>query len=178
MTSYSSTSEILEVIQVLRPSFTTSNINAGLQGIATTTVDNELMIKGVTPSGLTDYKNLLKRAEICFYMDLAGMTRQIENSTSMVQEERYGKVTKRYTNTAPMFFFAQGGNDNFIELLQNETWRMKAYRYIRGYVKWFSRQHDTSDSEYICVGTDNYSRGHDWDELPEDVEGDYVENSY
>lgn len=67
-------------------------------------------------------------------MELSGMVRETENAFGIVKSEKIGEVEKQYENGMPMFFFAAGASDPFLQLLPHETWRMRGYKYVTQYI--------------------------------------------
>jgi len=126
--------------------YTADRVSDLLQSMATSELDIALTMNKIeTSPPPTDYANLLRNAEVCFYIEMSSMTRETEQAFGVIKEETIGEYTKKYENGMPMFFFAQGGSNAFLELLPHETWRMRAYKYSRKYL----RIHYTKTTGYI-----------------------------
>jgi hypothetical protein len=131
-------------------------------------VNNELLMGGIAENS-TDIANLLKLAQICYYMDIAKNGRQIEYVTGDVRGEMMGKYKKEYSNSMPMFFFAQGSSRPFFQLLPTETFRMRAYKYIEGYQRaWFFNKYERRFVSPV-VQQDTTSRGYGWEDAVSDT---------
>lgn len=125
---YAEIDEIFGIVKFLRPDFTIDEIDEHLQAMAVTDILAELEeYKIYDPD---DINGLLRSAEICFYIELAGMVRETESAFGIVGQETMGSYTKKYSVGMPMFFFAQGSNKPFLQLLPNETWRMRGFKYV------------------------------------------------
>jgi hypothetical protein len=135
--------EIFDIISMLRPyDYTLDDIRDGIQTLAVVDIMSELHKFNITSP--TDIDDLLKAAEICYYMELSGMVREIENVFGIVGEESMGGYKKKYNNGMPMFFFAQGSSDPFKALLPNETWRMRGFKYVNSYILAYWNSTDTN----------------------------------
>lgn len=130
--------KILGVMRFFRRNFTIDDISDSLQDLAYKKILGILVRQGyftITPND--DELGLLEAAELAFYMEFAGMTREIENAMGVLGEESLDGYTKKYENGMPMFFFASGGTEAFLQLLPHETWRMCAFRYVNDFVTWY-----------------------------------------
>jgi len=135
---FATKSEILGIIKFFRRSFTVNDISDNLQNLASTKIKGILFREGYfTITKEDDIEGMLKAAEIAFYMEFAGMTREIENAFGVIGEETLSGYTKKYENGMPMFFFASGGTEAFLQLLPHETWRMCAFRYVNDFITWY-----------------------------------------
>ncbi len=143
ITMYATATEILGVIKFLRPEYTEADISDDLHTLAESDVNGRLARENILSFPATDIAGLLKSAEICFYMELAGMVRETENAFGVVGMEKIGNYTKKYENGMPMFFFASGTSKPFLELLPHETWRMRGFKYLHNYVDaYYMSTHD------------------------------------
>ena len=136
--AFAEKNEILGVIKFLRPDYTEEMISDDLIALSTSYINAELIMKNVSadPNDMTtEGRMLLRSAEICFYLEITGMVRETEMAYGIISEETIGNYTKKYENGMPMFFFAQGGTEPFLELLPHETWRMRGYKYVRQFIK-------------------------------------------
>lgn len=130
--------DILGIIRFFRRSYTVDDISDDLQNMAAMKIQGILIREGyfnITASD--DTIGLLAAAEIAFYMEFAGMTREIENAFGVVGEESLEGYTKKFENGMPMFFFASGGTEAFLQLLPHETWRMVGFRYTNDFITWY-----------------------------------------
>jgi hypothetical protein len=162
---YATKPDITKIIAFFRPDYTEQNISDVQQTIATTDVNSCLLNKGVTLP-VTDISGFLSASEICFFMELAGMTREIEAAFGTIAQETMGKYSKRYDSGIPMFFFGQGGSsDSIYPLIGHETWRMRGFRLAGSFSKlWFiiSGQSSTSHNQYGAIAFDRTARGYGW----------------
>ena len=135
---YATNQEIFGIVQFLRPDYTLSDINDNIQAMAYSDIEGELEESNITDA--IDIKGLLRSAEICFYIEIAGMLRETESAMGVIGMEQMGSYTKKYDTGMPMFFFAQGSNKPFLQLLPNETWRMRGFKYVQRYKSaWWNR---------------------------------------
>jgi hypothetical protein len=158
--AYAAKDHILAIMKFFRPTYDLVNISDDIQSLSTADIHAELL-KGNLALPVHDISNLLRSAEICFYMEHMGMTREIENAFGVLKQETIGRYTKQYENGMPMFFFAQGASAPFLQLLPHETWRMRAYKYTTAFIEaWF--QQNSTKSKYGCIIHDNTMRGKGW----------------
>jgi hypothetical protein len=130
--TYANKEDILAIMKFFRPDFTVANISDDIQSMCFVDIISSLVRKRVTIPA-ADLYDLLKAAEICFYMEHSAMARETENAFGAIKEETIGKYTKKYENGMPMFFFARGSSTPFLELLPHESWRMRGYKYVTAY---------------------------------------------
>ena len=131
---YATDEEILDFMRLLRHDYiVATQINATLHAAANARVLNALRRFYIFDDEPQDRDNLLKFAEIFFYLELAGMSREIDTSMGVVEEVRMGNFIRRYERNTPMFFFAEGASEKFIQLLPHMTWQMQAYNLLQTY---------------------------------------------
>ncbi|MHA1169936.1 MAG: hypothetical protein ACTSRU_19075 [Candidatus Hodarchaeales archaeon] len=147
---YAEKSEILGVIQFLRPDMTSEDdISDDIQALAEADVNGRLAREQILTFPADDIGGLLKASEICFYMEICGMLRETENAFGVIGMEKMGAYTKKYENGMPMFFFASGTSKPFLELLPHESWRMRGFKYMHNYVDAY---YMTENEEIACHG--------------------------
>ena len=160
---YATTTELYLAIEpLLPPNSDETAVNSAWAEMAVGDVDTELLMEGITTPAV-DRNNLLKLAQICYYMDISKSTRQIEFVTGEVQQEMSGKYRKRYTNSMPMFFFSQGSSRPFFQLLPTETFRMRGYKYLQAYVRAYFQEKYKRNYVRTIVMQDTTSRGYGWE---------------
>jgi len=166
---YAKKEEILTILLKLRPDYTVININDQMHALATADVNAVLVERYIFPP-VDDLHSLLKRAEICFYLEQAGMTREIENAFGVLRNEKVGSYSKQYENGMPMFFFAQGSSAPFFALLPHETWRMRGYKYATVYTNAYFEATKATLSKYSYAAHDTTGRGYNWKETISDYD--------
>lgn len=166
---------ILNIIRFFRRKFDIADIDDTLHFLAETDVNSYLFAGGIIPP-TADINHLLEAAELCFYMEHAGMVKQIENAFGVLREETMGNFTKRYENGMPMFFFAQGSSQSFLELLPHETWRMRAYKHLRNFITAYWITNKGNRSQWGSVTQDTTARGYGAKETISDY--DYDRETY
>lgn len=129
---YATNQEIYDMVKYLRPDFTVDDISDSIHSMAHADIIADFQKLNI-PSDAADYSGLLKQAEICFYVEVATMLREVEGGLGVVAEETMGSYTKKYASQMPMFFFAQGSNEPFLNLLPNETFRMRGFKYVQAF---------------------------------------------
>jgi hypothetical protein len=162
---------ILDIMRFFRRKFDLADIDDRLHFLANADVNVYLYNAYITPP-VTDIGHLLEAAELCFYMEQAGMVKQIENAFGVLREETIGNFTKRYENGMPMFFFAQGASLPFLNLLPHETWRMRGYKYVDSYLKAYWNANKGTRSQWGCVAQDTTARGYGAKETISDYDYD------
>ena len=164
MIMFAGKQDILSILIFFRRDFTKDNVSDTILYLAAMDIKASLVGKHIRYADidpLTDPDvDFLKAAEICFYMEHAGMTRQIENTFGIVTEKRVGNYSTRYGSDMPMFFFAQGSAGPFLELLPHETWRMRGYKYVKGYVDSYVLNHPDIVNPYARQVFDMSDRGY------------------
>lgn len=130
--------ELVDVMSLYIPNFSDDDVVETHLLIATMKVNGLLSNYGLDPDDITDGGTILYQflvvAEICFYMEEAQMFGSISSSFSSLTQETIGEYTRKYDNASPMFFFATGGSERFMGLLQHETWRMQGYEFVKRYI--------------------------------------------
>ena len=169
--TYANKEDILGVLKFFHDTYTMEDVSDSLQFLATTDVNTELY-KASLSLPVSDIGDMLKAAEICFFMEHGGMVGEIENAFGVVRERSIGNYRARYENGMPMFFFAQGSSEPFLHLLPHETWRMRGYKYVTAFIKAYSAQNLATVNPYGAMYQDNTARGYGWrDEVTDPVTG-------
>ena len=160
--AYNTKESILAFVTLFRPDFTAEiDIPDALLTSATNRVNVALLMQGIYGT-VTDYAGILAQAELFYYLETAQMVRQFESSFGVVNEVKAGNWVRKYENSTPMFFFAQGGNERFIQLLPHLTWQMQANMAVNAYVTWYTKV-NSSGGEYGAIQQDVTPRGYGWD---------------
>lgn len=168
--TYATNEEIFLAIKPLLPPYSDEfTINDTWADIALADVNTELLMEGIGANA-GDKNNLLKLAQICFYCDIAKNARQIEYVTGDVRGESMGRSYKKeYSNSMPMFFFAQGSSRPFFQLLPTETFRMRGYKYLQAYIRAYFYEKYGRRFVAPVVSQDVTSRGNGWEDEVEDT---------
>jgi hypothetical protein len=159
--AYATDAELLAAVQFIRPDITT--INTSFREAATTEVNGVIIEYSILPDNLTDYYDLLKKAEICFFLELMAMAGEIHTRFGDVTEEANGRERFKYNSGMPMFFFSSGNSQPFFQLLAHESYRMKGYKFARQYCLVHPKKNKARWKIWGVLKTDNTQRGYDWD---------------
>ena len=130
---YATKDQILGIIKFLRPDYTRESIDQSIMDMTGADINKRLRRAGITTPAV-DIDKFLTSASICHYIEIAGMLRETETAFGVIGTETVGNYTKKYENGMPMFFFAQGSSESFLELLPHESWRMRGYKYVTAYM--------------------------------------------
>lgn len=177
---YITKSDIVSWINLQDSNFSASDIPDILIDEAHRKVDAELVRLGVmdVPDS-NDSLDLLKFASFNGALTLLCKSGIIQEINGKVLQERFGEVAYRYQQANPLFFFAQGSNKQFLELLPEESFRMLMYSFIRAYAKYQFYQEYESKVPKPRLAFDRTSRGYGWNIHMEVIEsadksaGDY-----
>lgn len=104
----------------------------------------------------------LKMATQCFCLALLCKAGVITQTSGEVLSNRFGDVMYQFQRTNPLFFFATGASEPFMDLLPYETLRMYAYSFIKAYCKYrfyVKTGYKTARSKLVV---DQSSRGAYW----------------
>lgn len=162
--SYVTAANMLTYLQILRPDIT--SVDTSIHDFATASVNGALIDYFIdSTTTLTDYGNLLKYAEVCFYLDECSRIGLIEQRMGMLKSEQMGRIKREYNAGMPMFFFSQGSSRPFMELLGGETYRMKAFAYVRQYSQIHAKKNHADGywKTWAYSKTDYSERGYNWD---------------
>lgn len=119
-----------------------------------------------------DRVNLLWAASLCYALEILCMQGIIEWSTGDVALRRLGKATHQYQRWQPMFFFAQGVSDPFMDLLPHRTYLMMSREYLKRYAnKNFYDKNGVFYPGIPKVYTDDTSLGYGWN-----IDTDYIKD--
>lgn len=124
----------------------------------------------------TDENFFLKMATQCFCLALLCKAGVITQTSGEIQSNKFGDVIYQFQRTNPLFFFATGASEPFMDLLPYETLRMYAYSFIKAYCKfrfYTKTGHRTAQPRIVV---DHSSRGAYWN-IPYGV-SDYADSEY
>lgn len=168
---YTTKSEILQWVNLQKPGALEASIPDMIVDEAHAKVDAEIVNKKCfdiadgLPSEVDD-NNFLKFAAFAWCLALLCKAGTIGQTSGEILTTRFGEVMYQFQRTNPMFFFATGASEPFMDLLPYETLRMygmsfiKAYCQFRFYKKY---QRRTPQGKFAC---DKSSRGYGWNRSP------------
>ena len=167
-TYFATAQEILDVISIVRPFFTITNVHASWHKLANTNVNRKLRTGGIRPVDATDIDDYLKEAEIAFYMEMAVMNREVETSYGEVMSESMGRYNKEYAKGMAMMFRATASPDSYDRMLPHESWRMLAQNLLEAYCVAYL-QDNTTDHRSTSKPRVAVARGADWATVDDQV---------
>jgi len=92
---------------------------------------------------IDDPKFYIWSAGMCFYLEYLSMRGQIQQSSGDVKTHKVGDVMTDFQRWQPLFFFAKGMAEAFYELMPHDTYRMKAFQFLRSWKHWkFKKSHE------------------------------------
>lgn len=168
---YTTKAEVLQWVNLQKPTALEASIPDIIMDEAHAKVDAELVNKKCfdiadgLPSEVDD-NNFLKFAAFAWSLALLCKAGTIGQTSGEILTNRFGEVMYQFQRTNPMFFFATGASEPFMDLLPYETLRMygmsfiKAYCQFRFYTKY---QRRTPQLKFAC---DQSSRGYGWNRAP------------
>lgn len=132
--------EVIGWLQIQNDKLTEDDIPDDIMNKAHAKVDAEIVNKGCFDStGLpteADTMDFLKYATQMYVLALCAKAGLITQTSGEVLSNRFGDVMYQFQRTNPMFFFATGASEPFMDLLPYETLRMYAYAFIKAYCKY------------------------------------------
>lgn len=171
MSKYVTKAELLEYCKVQRPNLVVDDIPDIIINIGEKKVDIELSRLKLFPLPTkNDSNSFLKYSASCFILMLLAQDGIIRQFTGNINEERFRDVRYSFQRGDPMFFFATGTSKPFMELLPNETLRMLAYSFIRGYADWRFYKDTGHKYPQIKIGIDHTSRGAYWNRSNDEID--------
>jgi len=165
ITKYIDKSSILAWCQLQREKL--ADFPSGILDKAHVKVDATIVNKGCydADDGIPttdDDLNFLSMATQCFCLALLCKAGVITQTSGEVLSNRFGDVMYQFQRTNPLFFFATGASEPFMDLLPYETLRMYAYSFISAYCKYrFFRKYGRKIPQAKLV-IDQSSRGAYW----------------
>lgn len=128
----------------------------------------------------SDTLDFLKYATECFCLALLCKAGMITQTSGEVLSNRFGDVMYQYQRTNPLFFFATGASEPFMDLLPYETLRMYAYSFIKAYCKYRFYEKTGYKTVKPKLVVDKTSRGPGWnmDYSEHDTADANLENYY
>ncbi len=180
ITKYITKGEVIGWVQLQDSSKTVDDIPDDIMNKAHAKVDAEIVNKGCYGSdGLpteSDSMDFLKYATQMFVLALLAKAGMITQTSGELLSNRFGDVMYQFQRTNPLFFFATGASEPFMELLPYETLRMYAYSFIKAYCKYrFYTTYGYKSPKPVLV-VDQSSRGAYWN-IPYQV-NDYADAEY
>jgi len=166
-TKYVTRAEVLEWLKIQDDTFTVDSIPPTLILEAEAKVDAELVnrkcfdIDGNLPTTSDEY-NFLKFAAYGFLLSIMCQTGLVGQTTGEIMSNSFGQVRYQYQRTNPLFFFATGTSEPFMELLPYETLRMYAYSFIKAYclLNFYNKTGNLFPKPKTAI--DKSSRGYRW----------------
>jgi hypothetical protein len=113
-----------------------------------------------------DDNMFLKFAAFSYALALLCKAGIIGQTSGEIASTKFGEVMYQFQRTNPLFFFATGASEPFMDLLPYETLRMYAYSFIRAYCLFrFYEKYNrkTAQLKFVC---DKTSRGYGWNRAP------------
>jgi hypothetical protein len=110
----------------------------------------------------SDDAGFLKFAAFNFALALLCKGNVIGQTSGEILSNKFGEVMYQFQRTNPLFFFATGASEPFMDLLPYETLRMYAYSFIKAYCmfKFYEKYgRRTPQPKYAVDGS---SRGYGW----------------
>jgi len=111
-----------------------------------------------------DANEFLKFAGFSFALALLCKSGLIGQTSGEILTNKFGDVMYQFQRTNPLFFFATGSSDPFMDLLPYETLRMYAMSFIRAYCKFRFWEKNGSMLAKPKLFRDKTSRGAFWNE--------------
>lgn len=144
-------------------------------------VDADIVNKGCwdKDEGLpteSDEAGFLSMATQCFCLALLCKAGVITQTSGEVLSNRFGDIRYQFQRTNPLFFFATGASEPFMDLLPYETLRMYAYSFIKAYCKYRFYIKTGYKSVKPKLVIDHSSRGAYWNQPYSDH--DYADAEY
>ncbi len=110
----------------------------------------------------SDEALFLKMATQCYCLALLCKAGVITQTSGELMSNKFGDVHYQYQRTNPLFFFATGASEPFMDLLPYETLRMYAYSFISAYCKFRFYERTGYKSVKARLVVDKSSRGAYW----------------
>lgn len=137
LNKYIDKDEVLPWLQIQNPSLTEADIPDEIMNKGHRKTDAELINKKCkTIPTENDDLDFLKMATQCFILALLSKAGLITQTSGELLTNKFGDVTYQFQRTNPMFFFATGASEPFMDLLPYETLRMYGLSFIKAYVKY------------------------------------------
>lgn len=181
ITKYINKAEIIGWVNLQNEKITEDDIPDDILDKAHVKTDAEIVNKNCynLEDGLpteTDDNLFLKMATQCFCLSLLCKAGMITQTSGEVSSNRFGDVIYQYQRTNPLFFFATGASEPFMDLLPYETLRMYAFSFIKAYCKFrFLEKKGYRKAKGVLV-IDHSSRGAYWN-MPYS-QSDYADAEY
>lgn len=166
-TKYVTKAEVLEWINLQNDAMTVDDIPDTLIMEAEAKVDAELVnrkcldVNGNLPTEVDDNK-FLKFAAYCFLISIMCQTGLVGQTSGEIMTNSFGQVRYQFQRTNPLFFFATGASEPFMDLLPYETLRMYAYSFIKAYcmLNFYNKTGQLFAKPKTAI--DGSSRGYRW----------------
>ena len=168
ISKYLTKEEVIGWVQMQNPRKTVDDIPDDLMNKAHVKVDAEIVNKGCFGSaGLpteSDDMDFLKYATQMFALALLAKAGMITQTSGEILSNKFGDVMYQFQRTNPLFFFATGASEPFMDLLPYETLRMYAYSFIKAYCKYrYFKTYGHKRPKALLV-VDQSSRGAYWNQ--------------
>ena len=141
ISKYITKAEIIGWVNLQNTKITESDIPDDILDKAHVKTDATIVNKGCwdKEEGLPtepDNPLFLKMATQCFCLALLCKAGVITQTSGEVLSNKFGDIEYKYQRTNPLFFFATGASEPFMDLLPYETLRMYAYSFLKAYCKY------------------------------------------
>ena len=164
---YIDKNEIIGWIQIQNPDAEETDIPDDIMNKAHAKVDAELVLKrckDIPTDDSTDTLGFLKMATQCFVLAMLAKAGLITQTSGELLTNKFGDVMYQFQRTNPMFFFATGASEPFMDLLPYETLRMYAISFVKAYVMYAFFEKYGKIAPVPKLARDKTSRGAYWNE--------------
>lgn len=160
---------VLEWILIQKSGATITDIPDAIMDEAHAKVDAEIVNKRCfdLDDGLpteSDANDFLKFATFSWALALLCKAGSIGQTSGEILTNQFGDVKYQFQRTNPLFFFATGSSDPFMDLLPYETLRMYGMSFIRGFCKFRFWEKTGGMLAKPVAFRDKTSRGAFWNE--------------
>ena len=169
ITKYITKAELIGWLNLQRDDLTVDDIPDDILDKAHVKTDATIVNKGCWDKDVglpteTDEPLFLKMATQCFCLALLCKAGVITQTSGEIASNRFGDVQYQYQRTNPLFFFATGASEPFMDLLPYETLRMYAYYFLKAYCKYRFYESTGYKSVKPKLVVDHTSRGAWWNQ--------------
>ena len=172
VTKYVDKATVLQWIKLQLPNYQESDIPDAILDEAHAKVDAEIVNKkcfdiDVGLPTAVDENSFLKFAAFSYALALYCKTTKIGQTSGEILSNRFGEVMYQFQRTNPLFFFATGASEPFMDLLPYETLRMYAYSFIKAYCMFRFYEKYGRRGPQPKFKCDQSSRGYGWNRAPD-----------
>jgi len=169
ITKYITKDNIIGWVNLQNDKLTVDDIPDDILDKAHRKVDAEIVNKSCwdkdegLPIGPDEF-GFLSDACQCYALALLCKAGVITQTSGEVLANKFGDVLYQFQRTNPLFFFATGASEPFMDLLPYETLRMYAYSFIKAYCKYRFYVKTGYKSVKPKLVVDHSSRGAYWNQ--------------